>query len=169
MSIEYRVWNLCEVPSAERNPNANAHRRNRWEVFPNEAVQWMPMVVRVTDPLPGLVRMRPLLCWRVTLTRPSAAWIMRKPLMSYISVPSSAQLYDDLAITSCASGTNEGPWRESLLNLHLNRVLSLHRIPDILTHKTLPEYNPWSGQWKCRLWCVYQRCPPDKSKHKTRW
>lgn len=38
----------------------------------------------------------------------------------------------------------------------------------ILTHKTLPEYSPWWGQWKCRLWCEFQRCPPDRSKHMTR-
>lgn len=39
----------------------------RWEVLPREAVQWMPGVVKVAEPLPGLVRIRHLLWVRVNL------------------------------------------------------------------------------------------------------
>lgn len=34
---------------------------NKWDVFPSEAVQWMIGVVKVAEPLVGLVRIKHLL------------------------------------------------------------------------------------------------------------
>lgn len=105
-----------------------AYRRNRCDVLPNEAVQWIPNVVKVTEPFPGLVRMSPLFWLRVILTRPSAAWTIRKPLISYISLPSLAQLCLELAITSCAFGTKQEPRRESLGNAKDNLIWFLSQV-----------------------------------------